>query len=102
MSRKVAVVIYTHVNFDGARVYRALGTAAEFADQGDDVSIVFDGTGVETIAEISRDDHRMHGLLEKLRPNVRGVCGFCANSHRVADVVSADGWKLLDEYKGHA
>jgi hypothetical protein len=102
VDNKVALVIYTHVEVDATRVYRALGAAAEFADAGDDVAVVFDGQGVETLAEIGKEGHQLHRLLEMLRPHVRGVCGFCAKSHGVAEAVTADGWTMLSDYKGHA
>jgi intracellular sulfur oxidation DsrE/DsrF family protein len=102
MSQKVATVIYSNVTDDMSRVYRALGTAAEFSEAGDDVAIVFDGSGVESLAALSATDHPLHGLLEGLREEVLGACGFCVKSHGVTDAVAEGGWQLLEDHKGHA
>jgi len=47
MTNKVAIFIYESLDGDKARAYRGLKTAAEFVQAGDDVAIVFDGSGVE-------------------------------------------------------
>ena len=98
----VAVVVLSDVADDLARVYRALGTAKEFVDAGDDVTIVFDGSGVDTLAALSAEDHQLHGLLESLRGHVLGACSFCAKAHGVKDAVEAGNWKLLTDNHGHA
>ncbi len=98
----VAVVVLSDVADDLARVYRALGTAKEFHDAGDDVVIVFDGSGVDTLASLSDDDHELHGLLESLREQVLGACGFCAKAHGVREAVEAADWPLLTDNHGHA
>lgn len=101
MSR-VAVVIYTHVEADTSRVYRALGTAGEFQEAGDDVAVVFDGAGVETLAAVSDPEHKLRGMLDAVAAQVQGACGFCARSHEVADQLATGGWTLLEDHRGHA
>ncbi len=64
--------------------------------------VVFDGSGVDSLATISDKDHELHGMVEGLRDHVLGACGFCAKSHGVEDALADGGWKLLDDYKGHA
>ena len=49
-------------------------TAVEFLDAGDDVSVLYDGSGVDTLAAASDPDHQLHGLVKKLRPVARGAC----------------------------
>lgn len=102
MTTPTAIVILSDVADDLARVYRALGTAKEFADAGDDVTIVFDGSGVDTLAALSDGEHQLHGLLESLRGEVLGACGFCAQAHGVKDVIEDANWKLLTDNHGHA
>lgn len=43
---KTAIFIYA-TPVDTARGYRALGTAQDFVDAGDEVAIVHDGTGLD-------------------------------------------------------
>ena len=99
---KIAVVIYEPIDSDTARVYRGLKTALEFQEAGDDVVVVFDGSGVMSLAAISDPKHKMNPLLVALRDNVRGACSFCVTSHGVTDAVEAGGWPLLTGYKGEA
>ncbi|MBC7299178.1 MAG: sulfur reduction protein DsrE [Demequina sp.] len=99
---RVAVVIYEDAAKDLARAYRGLLTAAEFLDAGDDVTVVYDGSGVDTLAAASHADHRLHALVEQLRPITKGACAFCVKAHGVSDAVAAGSWPLLEEYKHHA
>ncbi|WP_104081308.1 DsrE family protein [Cryobacterium sp. Y11] len=99
---KIAVVIYEPIGSDTSRVYRGLKTALEFKDAGDDVVVVFDGSGVESLAAISDPTHKMNPLAVALHDNIRGACAFCVASHGVTDAVKAGGWPLLAQYKGEA
>ncbi|TQO20839.1 DsrE/DsrF/DsrH-like protein [Rhodoglobus vestalii] len=99
---KIAVVIYEPITSDASRVYRGLKTALEFTQAGDDIVVVFDGSGVETLAAITAPSHKMNPLAVALKDNIRGACGFCVASHGVSDEIAAGGWNLLTEYKGEA
>src|SRR5664279_1887381 len=99
---KIAVVIYEPIGSDSSRVYRGLKTALEFKDAGDDVVVVFDGSGVESLAAISDPKHKMNPLTGALHDNIRGACAFCVADHGVTDAVEAGGWPLLTDYKGEA
>lgn len=63
-----------------ARVYRGLSTALEFKRAGDEVVVMFDGSGVESLAAVSDSSHKMNPLLEELKDNVIGACNLCARS----------------------
>ncbi|CAN5449531.1 hypothetical protein BH23ACT6_BH23ACT6_03900 [soil metagenome] len=98
----VAIVILTNSATDNAAVYRALGTAKEFQEAGDDVTIVFDGSGAESLAALSHSSHALNGMLESLRDQVAGVCGFCATAHKVAAEITEAGFPMLTDNHGHA
>lgn len=100
--QRVAVVIYEDSTKDLARAYRGLLTAQEFVEAGDDVTVVYDGSGVDTLAAAASPDHQLHRLVEKLRPVTLGACGFCSKAHGVVEKIEAGGWTLLGDYKGHA
>jgi hypothetical protein len=100
--QRVAVVIYQDSTKDLARAYRGLMTAVEFIEAGDEVTVVYDGSGVDTLAAASAPAHQLHRMVEKLRPVTKGACGFCASAHGVKDAIEAAGWPLLGDYKGHA
>lgn len=98
---KTAIFIYA-TPADMARGYRALGTAQEFVEAGDEVAIVYDGTGVETLAAYTDDEHQLHKMYEGLKSHIDGACGFCAKSHGVKDTLEAAGIAMLSDHKGHA
>lgn len=93
-SVKVAVVIYEPIGSDMSRAYRGLKTALEFKKAGDDVVVLFDGSGVETLAAVSEPTSPLNPLITALADNVLGACSFCAKSHKVADTIRAAGWSL--------
>ena len=99
---KIGIVIFEDIKRDSARVYRALVTAEELIDAGEDVTVVFDGSGTESLAAVIDPDSRLHALFERVRPRIRGACKVCARSHKVLDVIETAGIPLLSEYKQHA
>lgn len=104
MSNKVAVFIYESVAGDLSRAFRGLSTAKEFIQAGDDVKVIFDGSGVETIAAILDSAHPLHGLYKATQASIDGACGFCAAapSHNVKSVLVDAGVPLLTDNAGEA
>lgn len=102
MSHKVAIFIYQNIDQDLSRVYRGLATAREFSNAGDEVAIVFDGSGTESLAAIADSSHKLNPLLEATRSLVDGACGFCAKSHTVTDEITSAGFALLTDNNGEA
>lgn len=99
---RIAIGIYEDAARDLARPYRGLLTALEFLEAGDDVIVVYDGSGVDTLAAAADPGHQLHRLVEKLHDVTLGACGFCAKAHGVSDTLADAGWTLLGDYKGHA
>lgn len=99
---KVALVILEPLPGDMSRVYRGLKAAKEFSDAGDDVVVLFDGSGVDALAAVSDPESPLHPLISALRPVVRGACKYCSTSHKVRDELEAAGWPLLDDFAGEA
>jgi hypothetical protein len=100
---KVALVFTDTLTGSGtSAIYRGLMAADELQRHGDDVVLVFDGAGAKTAAELADPAHRFHALFAAVRPSLRGVCEFCANSYGVLDAVKAYGLPLLDDDQGHA
>jgi hypothetical protein len=99
---KVAIVILEPVAGDLSRAYRGLKTALELVQAGDDVTVLFDGSGVETLAAVSASDSPLNPVLTAISASVRGACKFCAKSHKVEAAIRDAGWPLLDDYDGEA
>ncbi len=102
MSLRVAIFVYEPIDGDASRVYRALRTALEFVRSGDEVSIVFDGSGTEALAEAARPGGKFHSQFNLLRAHIAGACKVCSKSHQVADQIAEAGIELLDEFEGEA
>jgi len=94
------VFIYEPLTGDGARVYRGLRVALEFKKAGDDLRVVFDGSGVETLAGIAHPDDKRHSLLVDLGNSVDGACGYCSVAHKVRDQIVGAGFALLTDDDG--
>ncbi|MGV8876644.1 MAG: sulfur reduction protein DsrE [Rhodoglobus sp.] len=99
---KVAIVILETLENNSARVYRGLKTAIEFSAAGDDVVVVFDGSGVETLAAIADPSHAMNGLLGALGTTSIGACEYCAKAHKVLEPIRDGGFELLSDNGGEA
>jgi hypothetical protein len=100
---KIALVIYSRLEGSGrSAIYRQLMFAQELQRAGDDVCIVFDGAGSTAAAELAQPAHPMHALFESVRPQLRGVCRYCAQSYGVLPAVEAAGLPLLGDDRGHA
>lgn len=99
---KVAIFIYEPIEGDASRVYRALRTAYEFVSSGDEVAIVFDGSGTEALAEMLRTGGKFHSLYQLIQNHIAGACKVCSKSHQVADLIAEADIELLDEFEGEA
>lgn len=102
MSNKVAIFIYESVSGDLSRAYRGLKTALEFVQSGDEVAVIFDGSGVETLAAITDPKSPLNPVLEGIKSSVTGACSFCAISHKSNQAITAAGYPLLTDFAGEA
>lgn len=82
---RAAIVILagTDSHADLGRATNALTTVQEFAEAGDECTLIFDGAGVLWGAEMLKDDNQLHGPFEEVRDHVAGVCHFCAGAFGV-------------------
>jgi len=102
VGNKVAIFLFEPLTGDVSRAYRGLKVAKEFHEAGDDIVVVFDGSGVETLAAIADPSHKLNAILRSIHESVGGACSFCADSHHVRDAIVAAGYPLLADYDGEA
>lgn len=97
---KIAIVVLTDTEGGEGlgRVVNALTAAKEFKEAGDQVQVIFSGTGTKWIGRLSQPSHKLHGLYQELNGEVTGACGFCAVAFGVADSVKSAGVELLEGY----
>lgn len=105
MSDKLLIVLLadtaTHEN--QGRALHAFLYAKQAKESGMEVELLFDGGGVEWIAEVTDEDHQMHDLYKELQNNgvIKGVCAFCSNAFDVLSVLEDSEVNLIDEDNGH-
>ncbi len=97
---KVAIVILTDTEGGDAlgRVVNAMTAAKEFKEAGDDVKVLFSGTGTKWIGELAKSEHTLNPVFLELRGNIAGACRFCAEAFEVSETVQSCGIKLSDDY----
>ena len=100
---KVAVLLLadTETHADKGRAANALMTVQEFAEAGDEATLIFDGAGTRWAAEFAKEGNDLHPLFARVRDHVAGACHYCAGAFDVRDQLERDGIPLLRENKGH-
>lgn len=75
------------------RVFNALGVAYDCKTNGEDVVILFQGTGTRWPAELQKEDNPVHILYKAVEDKIKGVSSGCA------DVFGAEtsGSELISE-----
>lgn len=66
-----------------------------------DVELILDGAGTRWVRELSKPEHKLHGLFEEVRDKVTGVCEYCAGAFGVREAVRASGLPFAGEFEGH-
>lgn len=61
----------------------ALEAVKEFKDADDDAQLIFDGAGVKWAVDLTKPDHKLHGLYEVVKDRVSGASGFAGDRNRV-------------------
>ena len=79
------------------RVFNALATAYDFKQKGEDVEIVFQGTGTRWPAELSKADHPAHDLYEAVADTVAGVSCGCADVFGATEEVERSGLDFIKD-----
>ena len=107
MPHKIALVVYSSLDGDGKSAnFRALNTAEELLTAGDDVALVYDGSGTKALGAMLDRDHDFHKWFVRAEPALRhasgGACKLCAKAYKTLDAIEEAGVELLDGFKGHA
>jgi len=79
------------------RVFNGLAVAHNFKQRGEEVRVLFLGTGTRWIAELSKPDNPVHGLFELVKDKVAGVSQGCADVFGTTDEVKASEFDFLND-----
>lgn len=102
MSNKIAIVILSDPKSGSAeealgRVFNALGVAYDSKQHGDDVKVVFQGTGTRWLGELVKADNPGHTLYEAVKDKIVGASLGCATAFGALDAVKASGCQLVKD-----
>lgn len=61
------------------RVFNALGVAYDAKTAGEEVVILFQGTGSRWPEELQKENNPVHALYEAVKDKIKGVSAGCAN-----------------------
>lgn len=96
---KAAIIILSDpsTNSDEAlgRAFNGLATAYDFKQKGDEVTILFQGTGTRWTEHVTKDDHPLHGLYQAVEDKVAGVSSGCADVFGASESASQNGFDLV-------
>jgi len=97
---KAAILVHSDPNAGEealGRVFNALAVAHNFKQRGDEVRVLFLGTGTRWIAELAKPENPVHGLFDLVKDKVAGVSQGCADVFGAADEVQASEFELLND-----
>lgn len=79
------------------RLFNALASAYDFKQNGDDVTLLFQGAGTRWIGEVSKVEHPAHDLFEAIKDTVAGVSCGCADVFGASDSAVKSGFDLIKD-----
>ncbi len=79
------------------RVFNGLAAAYDFKQKGEEVTVLFQGTGTRWIGELQKEDNPAHGLFEEVQDTVAGVSRACAAVFGATEEVEKSGFELIKE-----
>lgn len=98
---KTAVMVYSDPKHGSeealGRLFNALSATFEFKDRGDDVTLIFQGTGTRWVGQLSQKDHPAHDLYEAVKDKVAGVSCGCADVFGATEEAEKNGYELIKD-----
>ena len=79
------------------RVFNALAAAYEFKQQGDEVTVRFQGTDTRWIGDLNKAEHPAHDLFEAVKDTVAGVSCGCADVFGASEEAEKSGFELIKD-----
>ena len=79
------------------RVFNGLAAAYDFKNSGNEVTVLFQGTGTRWIGELQKEDHPAHRLFEAVKDRVAGVSCGCADVFGGAAEAEKSGFDLIKD-----
>lgn len=98
---KAAVIVYSDPKNGSeeslGRVFNALAATYDFKQQGDEVTLLFQGAGTRWVGELSKQGHPAHELYQSVLDKVAGVSCGCADVFGATADVEKQGLELIKD-----
>jgi len=98
---KLAVIVLSDPQSGGeealGRLFNALATAYDAKEQGEDVTVLFQGTGTRWAGIVTDKNHPAHALYEAVKDKVGGVSCACADVFGARETAVSNGFTLVKE-----
>lgn len=79
------------------RLFNALATTYDFKQRGDEVTLLFQGTGTRWAGEVVKEDHPAHQLYLEVEDKVAGVSCGCADVFGATEEAERSGFDLIKD-----
>ncbi len=79
------------------RLFNGLATAYDYKHRGDEVTILFQGTGTRWVEELGKPDHPVHDLFQAVVDKVAGVSCGCADVFGATEEAETAGFDLIKD-----
>ena len=79
------------------RFFNALATAYDHKENGDDVTILFQGAGTRWAGEMSNEEHPVYGLYKAVEDKIAGVSCGCADVFGATTEAVKNGFDLIKD-----
>lgn len=97
---KVAIIVLSDPNNGEdalGRVFNALAAAYDFRQQGDEVSVLFQGAGTRWIGKLNESNHPVHELFNAVKDTVAGVSCGCAEVFGATEEIEKSGFDFIKD-----
>lgn len=79
------------------RVFNALAAAYDYKSRGDEVTILFQGTGTRWIGELQNTNHPAHNLFNEVKDKVAGISCGCADVFGGHEEAEKSGFDIITD-----
>ncbi len=99
---KTAIVVFSDPRSGSeearGRLFNGLFVAYEKKRKGQEVAVIFQGTGTRWVSEIVKPDHPANPIYQAISDKVVGACGGCADAFGASDDVEQTEVPLIREF----
>lgn len=98
---KTAIVVFSDPKSGSeealGRLFNALAAAYDYQQNGDEVTILFQGAGTRWAGELTQKSHPAYDLYEQVKTNVAGASCGCADVFGASEDAENAGLNLIKE-----